>query len=73
MHLKNLWLCCTLIVICLPLFGQQPAAGLSPVELEQMDLYEDTLAVLGYAIVNDSLADNRFLACREMIVRLKQA
>jgi hypothetical protein len=53
-------------------FGQQTKLSLSASDREQMHVYEDTLAVLGYAVVNDSLADNRFLACREMIVRLKQ-
>lgn len=34
---------------------------------------EDTLALLAYAVVNDSLAEHRFGACREMIPRLVKA
>lgn len=37
-----------------------------------MNAYEDTLAVLGYAVVNDSTPDNRFLACRTLILKLKE-
>ncbi len=38
--------------------------------LEEM---EDTIALLAHAIVNDSLEENRFGACREMIPRLVNA
>lgn len=38
--------------------------------LEEM---EDSLALLSYAVVNDSLPDQRFLACRAMIPRLVKA
>ncbi len=34
---------------------------------------EDTLGLLAYAVVNDSLAEHRFGACREMIPRLVKA
>lgn len=35
--------------------------------------YEDTLALLAYAVVNDSLPENRFGTCRELIKRLVKA
>jgi len=34
---------------------------------------EDTLSLLAYAVINDSLEENRFGACREMIPRLVKA
>ncbi|MCB0630721.1 MAG: hypothetical protein R2824_09455 [Saprospiraceae bacterium] len=73
MKLKNLLWCAVFMALGQAVFGQQTHLSLSTSDRQQIDLYEDTLAVLGYAVVNDSLADNRFLACREMIVRLKQA
>lgn len=42
-------------------------------DLEILQAQEDTLALLGYAIINDSLAEHRFGACREMIPRLVTA
>jgi hypothetical protein len=59
--------------MALPVCAQQESSITLQGKADQMKLYEDTLAVLGYATVNDSLPDNRFLACREMIVRLTQA
>lgn len=73
MKLKNLLYCAIFMALAPSVFGQQTELSLSAADREQMDVYEDTLAVLGYAVVNDSLEENRFLACREMIVRLKQA
>lgn len=75
MKLNKLFLLPAILVLALPLSAQQSEAtttALQEIEPDQMKSYEDTLAVLGYAVVNDSLPDNRFLACREMIVRLKQ-
>lgn len=42
-------------------------------ELALMDEYEDTLALLAYAVINDSLPENRFGTCRELIKRLVKA
>lgn len=42
-------------------------------ELEQLEASEDTLGVLGYSIVNDTLAEDRFIACRAFIPRLVTA
>lgn len=73
MKLKTLLFYFFILALTLPAYAQQENAPLSELQLKQMDSYEDTLAVLGYAIVNDSTPDNRFIACREMIVRLTQA
>ncbi|PHN07126.1 hypothetical protein [Flavilitoribacter nigricans] len=73
MNLKKLLLYSFLLLAALPVCAQEEAALQPLTEKSEMQLFEDTLAVLGYAVVNDSLPDNRFLACREMIVRLKQA
>jgi hypothetical protein len=51
----------------------KPAGKLSETALAQLKLYEDTLGVLGYATVNDSLESNRFGACRGMIQTLVRA
>lgn len=72
MKLTQLLLYVAFLAAALPLQAQEDKALQPLTEAEQMKLYEDTLAVLGYAVVNDSLPENRFLACREMIVRLKQ-
>ncbi|MEM1321075.1 MAG: hypothetical protein AAGG75_12550 [Bacteroidota bacterium] len=54
-------------------YGQKSDSGISPEGLEQLQQLEDTLGVLGYAIVNDSLAENRFGACHQMIKTLVKA
>lgn len=42
-------------------------------DLALLDEYEDTLALLAYAVINDSLPENRFGTCRELIKRLVKA
>ncbi|MBX2876844.1 MAG: hypothetical protein KTR30_32300 [Saprospiraceae bacterium] len=51
----------------------QKQALLSEADQVQLAAYEDTLALLSYAIVNDSLPEHRFGACREFILKLKTA
>lgn len=67
-----------LLLLPLALFGQKqpklvPATELSPEVLQQLDAMEDTLGVLGYAIVNDSIEAERFAACRVFITTLVRA
>lgn len=51
--------------------GKLKSAGaLSPEVIERMRASEDTLAILAYAVVNDSLADTRFIACQGLITKL---
>ena len=45
----------------------------SPEDLALLGEYEDTLGLLAYAVVNDSLPENRFGTCRELIKRLVKA
>lgn len=40
---------------------------------QQLESAEDTLGLLAYTILNDSLEDNRYVACRAMIPRLVSA
>lgn len=40
---------------------------ISPESLERLHLGEDTLALLAYAVVNDSIEQERFAACRALI------
>ncbi len=59
-----------LVVSALP---AQPAGWLSEADRAAIHEIEDTLAVLGFAVINDSLPDERFLACRQMIPTLVRA
>lgn len=65
-----------LVIFCLALgtatFAQKSSEP-SKESLEAMKSWEDTLALLSYAIINDSLAEYRFAACRKMIPSLVQA
>lgn len=51
----------------------KPAGKLSPEALEQLHVSEDTLAILAYAVVNDSFSEMRFLACKGLITKLVRA
>ena len=51
----------------------KPANGLTPEAVEQLHTSEDTLVILSYAVVNDSLPEMRFLACRSLIKALVRA
>jgi len=42
-------------------------------QLDQLSLYEDTLSLLGYLTVNDTMEENRFVATRMMIPTLVSA
>jgi len=51
----------------------QPGDMLGAADRDAIHEIEDTLAVLGFAVINDSLPDERFLACRQMIPTLVRA
>lgn len=51
----------------------EPAGPLSPEALTHLQGIEDTLGVLGYAIVNDSIEAERFAACKVYITTLVRA
>ena len=46
------------------------AGKISPEALERLHTGEDTLALLAYAVVNDSIEQERFAACRTLITAL---
>lgn len=50
--------------------GGKPAGKLSAQNSELIRLGEDTLAILAYAVVNDSIEQERFAACRALITCL---
>lgn len=47
--------------------------ALSAETIQQLHTSEDTLAILAFAVVNDSMPDMRFLACRSLITALVRA
>jgi hypothetical protein len=51
----------------------KPAGSLSLEAIEKLHASEDTLAILSFAVVNDSLPEMRFLACRSLIKALVQS
>jgi len=55
------------------LLSAQKKPILSAQALEQLNQKEDTLALLAYAIVNDSLPEHRFGTCRVFIPKLVEA
>lgn len=61
-----------LLLLSNSLVAQKPSL-LSSEDQAKLSNYEDTLALLSYAIVNDSLPEHRFGACREFILKLKTA
>lgn len=51
----------------------EPSGQPSPEAVMQLEAIEDTLGVLGYAIVNDSIEAERFAACKVFITTLVRA
>lgn len=64
-----------ILLALLSVFGLkgQTAGPLQEADREEIHNYEDTIAIVGYAIVNDSLQSNRYAACKKMILTLKEA
>ena len=68
-----------LFLLLFPLLSQaqsgktKPAGRLSASAIEQLKLVEDTLGVLAFAVVNDSIETERFAACRALIPALVRA
>lgn len=63
------------LAFCLGLFGfaRAQSGELSEENRATIKTWEDTLAVLSYAVINDSLPEFRFAACRNMITTLVKA
>ncbi|GJM32782.1 MAG: hypothetical protein DHS20C18_17830 [Saprospiraceae bacterium] len=51
----------------------QKAGKVDAKTLEILHTYEDTLALMGYAVINDSLPEYRFGTCKKLITSLKTA
>lgn len=51
----------------------QKAGRLNPADLPKIQAYEDTLALLSYIMVNDSVPENRFASCKKVITTLVEA
>ncbi len=60
------------LLFCNGLMAQK-AGPVSEADMERINTYEDTIAIMGYAIVNDSLQSNRYAACKKLILTLKEA
>lgn len=50
--------------------GKKKTTHLTPEAIERLHTAEDTLALLAYAVVNDSIEQERFAACRALIQTL---
>ncbi|MFN0015521.1 MAG: hypothetical protein ACKVU2_13325 [Saprospiraceae bacterium] len=75
-RLLKLFFIAGLLACALPLAAQvklRPAGNLTAEAVERLRLGEDTLAVLSYAVVNDSSAETRFLTCKTLITALVRA
>lgn len=74
MSLKiNLSACCCLLLTTFTLSAQSTnknAGKLTSAAIERIKTGEDTLALLAYAVVNDSIEKERFAACRALIPAL---
>lgn len=51
----------------------QKAGKIKPSDLAKLETHEDTLALLSYVMVNDSIDENRFAATKRVITSLVQA
>lgn len=72
--MKKMLLFCAIALLGLPrLNAQEDAVAFSEENQAFLKEMEDTLALLAYAVINDSLPEHRFGACREMIPKLVKA
>ncbi|MEZ4917626.1 MAG: hypothetical protein R2792_00860 [Saprospiraceae bacterium] len=74
---RNTATVCLLIAMLAPsaAFSQKKAKkakGITPEAIERLHAAEDTLAILAFAVVNDSIEQERFAACRVLITNLVQ-
>lgn len=72
--IKDFLLPVLLLTLSVPTIQAQtkskPAGKLNPVDAQNMHTAEDTLAILAFAVVNDSIEADRFAACRALITCL---
>ena len=63
----------TLLLSCAGFFAQAQTAADTLTPQAQLKTYEDTLALMAFLVVNDSLSENRFGACKKLITTLVAA
>lgn len=71
--LAFLFLWSPLVLLAQKKSKSEPAGQPSPEAIQHLQGLEDTLGVLGYAIVNDSIEAERFAACKVFITTLVRA
>lgn len=63
-----------LLCLCLPFFQISNAQNdIKAADLEQIKVYEDTIALMSFLVINDSLPENRFASCKKVISTLVKA
>lgn len=72
---KKLALLALVAALASPIFAQKKTAAgaISPENLKKLEAYEDTIGVLSFAVLNDSIEAERFAACRSLIKTLVTA
>jgi hypothetical protein len=69
--MKKLWF---ILAVCFSSLAAVAQAGkLNEADLAILKEYEDTLGFCGFLVVNDSLPENRFAACKKLITTLVKA
>lgn len=63
----------TFLILASLAVNAQTSKPLKSADLESLKVYEDTLYMLGQAVIKDSIEDRRFLACRQLIKTLTAA
>ncbi len=61
------------LLVLLPFAALHAQPALLPADTAKLRRYEDTLLVLSYAVLNDTLPEHRFAACKRTITTLVQA
>jgi hypothetical protein len=62
------------LLLFFTVFSAQAQAGkIAEADLPVLKEFEDTLALCGFFVVNDSIAENRFATCKKLITTLVQA
>ena len=62
-----------IFVFCIFAWSAMAQNRIEPTDLQAIKTYEDTIALLSYAIIHDSLPEHRFGACRKLIPTLVKA
>ena len=71
--MKKLLFVYLLFIVCSTLKAQDLESPILPQDLEAIQQLEDTLGLLSFIIINDSIENNRFAACHKFIPTLVEA